>query len=63
MVMSFQLTKIKAILRKDFNIQENDVLDIQINSSNELIVEVYFKPVCPISSITINNVIERLNHD
>ena len=54
MVMSFSIDKIKVILRKDFNIHENDVLDIQINSNNELIVDIYFKPVCPISSITIN---------
>lgn len=52
--MSFSIDKIKVILRKDFNIHENDVLDIQINSNNELIVDIYFKPVCPISSITIN---------
>ena len=48
------IDEIKTILRKEFNLNENDEFDIQYNCNNELIVNFYFKPVCPIDSITLN---------
>ena len=53
-MLSIDIDNIKTILRKEFNLNENDEFDIHYYCNNELIVDIYFKPVCPISSITIN---------
>lgn len=53
-MLSISIDNIKTILRKEFNLNENDEFDIHYNCNNELIVNFYFKPVCQIDSITLN---------